>query len=177
MGIELKDKIEYSLKIYNDISRQIQFADTKAGLILAWQGATLFFLFKVLFSIEKLKLDSIGWLLLILALFFVGTSILRSFSTIYPRLSFKDHNSKCMFWIIDIKPNHEDFLAAKNRFMSNIKEENQLFECLSNSIIFISDILKTKYKNVQVALGGLLAGFIFEVVLLLYLLYTKPMIL
>ena len=39
----IKEKINTALEVYKDISRQIQFADTKAGLILAWHGASLGF--------------------------------------------------------------------------------------------------------------------------------------
>jgi len=165
-------KIEHALEIYKDISRQIQFADTKAGLILAWHGASLFFFFKIIFSIE-MHFDNWHWLLLALVLFFVGSSILQSFFTILPRLTTDYHNQKCMFWIFDITKGTEDFTTAKTRFMTNIESNEQVFECITNSVIAISNVLKIKYKKIQIALGGLIAGLIFEIVLLLCLLYEK----
>jgi len=163
--MDIGKKIECSLKIYEDISRQIQFADTKAGLILAWHGATSFFILNTA-SNKDVTLNSELWLILSLALFFVLVSIIYSISTVVPRIK-SPIDTKCMFWIMDISHKGETHTGSVERFQKNIDDENQVFKCISNSVVVVSKILKTKYEYVQRAIGGLLAGMIFEIIFML----------
>lgn len=173
MDTELDKKIEYSFKIYDDISRQIQFADTKSGLILAWHGATLFFLFRtILNSNVKIIMGTGEWLVLMLALFFVFVSLVNTISTIMPRIK-SPLNTKCMFWIMDISYKDKILDDPLKRFSDNIEDKEQVFKCISSTVIIISDILKLKYEKVQVAIGGLFAGMILEIIFLLMCLYGK----
>ena len=167
MGIELSKKIEYSLKIYDDISRQIQFADTKAGLIMAWHGATSFF---ILNTATSKDMTYELWLVLGLGLFFVLVSVIYSICTVIPRIK-SPINHKCIFWIMDITHDKETYNGSIARFKINISDENQVFDCITNSIVAVSNILKKKYVFVQRAIGGLVAGFIFEVIFMLMVIY------
>jgi len=163
--MDIGKKIEYSLKIYEDISRQIQFADTKAGLILAWHGATSFFILNTA-SNKDVTMNSELWLILSLALFFVLVSIIYSISTVIPRIK-SPIDIECMFWIMDISHKRETHTGSVERFQKNIYDENQVFKCISNSVVVVSKILKTKYEYVRTAIGGLLAGMIFEIIFML----------
>ena len=167
MGTELRKKIEYSLKIYDDILRQIEFADTKAGLIMAWHGATSFF---ILNTATSKDMSSELWLVLGLGLFFVLVSVVYSISTVIPRIK-SPINHKCMFWIMDITHDKETYYGSIERFKKNVSDENQVFNCITNSVVAVSNILKKKYVFVQRAIGGLVAGFIFEVVFMLMVIY------
>jgi len=163
MGIELSKKIEYSLKIYDDISRQIQFADTKAGLIMAWHGATSFF---ILNTATSKDMTPELWCVLGMGLFFVLVSVIYSICTVIPRIK-SPINNKCMFWIMDITHDKETYIGSIERFKKNVSDENQVFNCITNSVIVVSNILKKKYRYVQRAVGGLVVGFIFEVIFML----------
>jgi len=103
---DIEKEINLSLEVYKDISRQIQFADTKAGLILAWHGASLGFL-------SKLVVDNIGHLhpvglkiatlvSILIGLMSAILSMFFAFSVVYPRLKDKSCQEECMFWIYHI---------------------------------------------------------------------------
>jgi len=86
-GWEIKEKINTALEIYKDISRQIQFADTKAGLILAWHGASLGFLSKlVLDHLKGDKTDNLTVWLFFFGVIAALISIWFAFWVVYPRL-------------------------------------------------------------------------------------------
>lgn len=168
-------KIENSLKIYDEISRQIQFADTKAGLILAWHGATLFLLFRtVLTPSNQIIMGSAEWTILGFALFFVFISLVNVISTIMPKID-SPVNNNCMFWIMDIIGDNpkETFPETIQRFSKNIEDQEKLFKCISTSIVVVSQILKLKYERVQIAIGGLVAGMVLEIIFLIMCLYGK----
>jgi len=169
MIVDLSKKIDYSLKIYDDISRQIQFADTKAGLIMAWHGATSFFILNT--AISKVKdMTPELWLVLGIGLFFVLVSIIYSICTVIPKVK-SFNNYRCMFWIMDITHDKETYIGSIERFKKNVSDENQVFNCISNSVIAVTNILKKKYEYVQSAFAGLMVGFIFEVIFMLMVIY------
>jgi len=170
MDIELSKKIQYSLKIYDDISRQIQFADTKAGLIIAWHGATAFFILNTATAAKDMTPGL--WSVLGIGLVFVLVSIICSISTVIPRIK-SPINKNCMFWIMDITHEKETYTGSIERFKKNVSDENQVFDCITNSIVVVSNILKKKYKCVQASIGGLIAGFFFEVIFMLMVICNK----
>jgi len=141
---DIEKEINLSLEVYKDISRQIQFADTKAGLILAWHGASLGFLSKLVvdnishlhpvgLKIATLVSILIGLISAILSMFF-------AFSVVYPRLKDKSCQEECMFWIYHISCERNNHTPQPNEVLkklaSPIKEICQsikeLFGCKKN---------------------------------------------
>ncbi|RUM32197.1 MAG: hypothetical protein DSY42_01410 [Aquifex sp.] len=170
--MSIKERIEIVLEIYKDISRQIQFADTKAGLILAWHGASLGFITKILFDAlksnkDKLPLEYILVLLFILILIFAGISIYYALNTVYPRLRDTDCVNECMFWAYHISC--EDFQRDLERFKQNMKDLNRILDCLSRSVVSVSGILKNKYSKLQSSVRWLIISLFLEIVFLIVL--------
>ena len=157
-------KLNIALEIYKDISRQIQFADTKAGLILAWHGASLGFLSKIV--TDKLQeITSVG--LKVLTLTFFGCSLILallsiffSFLVIFPRLKDTTCQRECMFWIYHISC--ESFERDLHRFKENIEDPERVLNCLSRSVVAVAGILKEKYKKLQYSLLFLAFALVFE---------------
>lgn len=169
------EKLDVAFKIYQDIFHQIQFADTKAGLALAWHGASLGFLFKLV--IDNLKninspiLECLTLIFVACSLVFAAISIGFIFSVIIPRL--KDtscSNKECMIWIYHISC--EGFEKDTQRFIKNLGDCENILECLSRSIVAIAEILKKKYENFKWSLIFLAIAFIFEVITIIALIIS-----
>ena len=166
-----KKKIDTALEIYKDISRQIQFADTKAGLILAWHGASLGFLTKIVVDAIE-KFHNIGWKLATLfsfgcALIAALSSIGFAFSVILPRLKDTTCQRECMFWIYHIRC--EDFNRDLERFKENLNNPERVFDCISRSVVAVAGVLKEKYTHLKCSLLCLLVALGFEVLTILIL--------
>jgi len=175
----IKEKINTALEIYKDISRQIQFADTKAGLILAWHGASLGFLTKIVVdAIEKFQY--IGWKLATLfsfgcALIAALASISFAFSVVLPRLEDKDCRKECMFWIYHIRCEKEPDKDLE-RFKKNLNDPERVFNCISLSVVNVAEVLKKKYTHLRYSLFFLCAALILEVLTIIVLItpFLKP---
>ncbi len=167
----IKEKINTALEVYKDISRQIQFADTKAGLILAWHGASLGFLTKIVVDAIE-KFHNIGWKLA--TLFFFGCALIAAlasigfaFSVILPRLKDTTCQRECMFWIYHIRC--EDFNRDLERFKENLNNPERVFDCISRSVVNVAGVLKEKYTHLKCSLLCLLVALGFEVLTILIL--------
>ncbi len=162
---DIKEKIDTALEVYKDISRQIQFADTKAGLILAWHGASLGFLTKIIVDAIG-KFQTVGWKLATLfsfgcALIAALASIGFAFSVILPRLKDTTCQRECMFWIYHIRC--EDFNRDLERFKKNLNDPERVLDCISRSVVAVAEVLKEKYTHLRYSLLFLLAALGFEV--------------
>jgi len=170
-GWEIKEKINTALEIYKDISRQIQFADTKAGLILAWHGASLGFLSKlVLDHLKGDKTDNLTVWLFFFGVIAALISIWFAFWVVYPRLKDTSCNKDCMFWAYHISC--EGFECDLERFKRNISNPEKVLDCISRSTVAVANVLKEKYENLQKAFKFLAAALLFEGLTLFFLLIS-----
>jgi len=172
---EYEKKLNIALEIYKDISRQIQFADTKAGLILAWHGASLGFLSKIV--TDKLQeITSVGLKVLTLtsfvySLFLASLSIAFAFLVILPRLKDTTCQRECMFWIYHISC--ESFERDLHRFKENVEDPERVLNCLSRSVVAVAGILKEKYKQLQNSLLFLAFALVFEALTVVLLIFSN----
>ena len=174
---DLKEKIDIALEIYKDISRQIQFADTKAGLILAWHGASLGFLSKIILDAYSSLNPSFGSVVLILylaSLILAGLSIGFAFFVVYPRLEDKkcsNEEKKCMFWAYHISC--EGFKSDVKRFVSNLESQDNILNCIARSTVSVAKILQEKYEKLHWSMKFLGLAGICEMLTLLALFFLK----
>ncbi len=166
---DVEKKLNIALEIYKEISRQIQFADIKAGLILAWHGASLGFLSKIVtdslqkitpLGLKVLTLNSFGCSL-ILALLSIGFA----FWVVLPRLKDTTCQRECMFWVYHIRC--ESFEKDLQRFKENIGNPERVLDCLSRSVVATAEILKKKYENLKKSLILLALALLPEVLTIL----------
>ena len=165
-------KLNIALEIYKDISRQIQFADTKAVVILAWHGASLGFLFKIV-SDNFPKLSSFVGKVFTLTSFGCGLafallSLGFAFWVVLPRLKDTPCQRKCMFWAYHISC--EGFERDVLRFKENIANPERVLDCLSRSVVAVAQVLKEKYEKTRKSLLFLLPALAFEILTILLLL-------
>ncbi|RTZ67063.1 MAG: hypothetical protein DSZ30_06135, partial [Aquificaceae bacterium] len=158
-----------ALEIYKDILRQIQFADTKAGLILAWHGASLGFLSKIVTD-NLQKIITVGLKVLTLTSFSCSLilallSIGFAFWVVLPRLKDTSCQRECMFWVYHISC--EDFEKDLQRFKENIENPERVLDCLSRSVVATAEILKRKYENLRKSLILLALALLPEVITIL----------
>lgn len=131
----METKIQTALEVYKDISRQIEFADRKAWILI---GLNL---------LIALVLTVIGKPITILAsvlnLLLAGLILA---SVITPRIT-DGCNKECMFWAYDIRCGNFD--EDLERFKENLNDPEKVFDCISRSVVAVSDILKKKYEKIR----------------------------
>jgi hypothetical protein len=167
-----EQKLKIALEIYKDISRQILFADTKAVVILAWHGASLGFLFKIV-SDNFPKLSSFVGKVFALTSFGCGLisallSLGFAFWVVIPRLKDTSCRRECMFWAYHISC--EGFERDVLRFKENIANPERVLDCLSRSVVAVAQVLKEKYEKTRKSLLFLLPALAFEILTILLLL-------
>ena len=156
-----------ALAVYKDLSRQIEFADRKAGLSLLFNALNFGFLLNITIANLNSFTEKILFSFYLIAFL---SSVIFALLVIYPRLKDKSCQKECMFWIYHIKCEGEDFNQSVERFLENIENPQNVLNCIARSVVAVSEVLKRKYQYVRLSITGLLVSLLLEMVLLIGLL-------
>ena len=150
-------EIEKALEVYKDISRQIEFADKKAGWLIIANILNFAFLLNVAnFNSFTEKILFSFYLIAFLS------SVIFALLVIYPRLKDKSCQKECMFWIYHIKCEGEDFNQSVERFLKNIENPQNVLNCIARSVVAVSEVLKRKYQYIQLSIVFFLFSLLIE---------------
>jgi len=162
--IESDPKTETLIKIYQDISDQIKFCDTKTGLLIAASGIIFGILFDIYKHLGRQGMTDVMQFFLIISLICNTASIFTFIATIFPR---KGSGSNTIFyWGRICKYEIKEF---KN-IVKGIKEE-AIKDDLTNQIYYLSKICDEKMNHFKFGTIILTLSILF-IGLLYFLIYA-----
>ena len=134
----MMEKTEYAWKIKEYLIQNIQFADYKAGVIIALCTLNI-----GLFSILPDKLSTVEYVVLVISFIPILVSLFLAIRCVQPRLTSTSTN--IIFW--EYTANYKSYDEYKNAFIASDKLEEVL-----KQIFDLSKIASQKYKSISLSI-------------------------